>query len=125
MMKSPLSKSLLIKGSAYSKVLQAEMDRRKTERDPAANKMLAFYPDEGPLRRELYSKHMAFFAAGREYQERALVAGNRCGKTVVGAYETAVHLTGMYPHIAAPRRRRPRRDGARHRVCARGRVYEA
>ena len=56
-----------------------------------------------------------------------LVAGNRCGKTVVGAYETAVHLTGMYPHIAAPRRRRPRRDGGapQHRVCARGRVYEA
>ena len=66
-------------------------------------------------------------SAGREYQERALVAGNRCGKTVVGAYETAVHLTGMYPHIAAPRRRRPRRDGGapQHRVCARGRVYEA
>ncbi len=74
------------------------MDRRKTERDPAANKMLSFYPDTGPLRRELYSKHMAFFAAGREYQERAMVAANRIGKTLgVGAYETAMHLTGRYP----------------------------
>src|SRR6266550_4536570 len=88
-----------------------EVQRRKVETSPTSNKMLSFYPDEGPLRRELYPKHMAFFAAGREYQERAMVAGNRCGKTVVGAYETAVHLTGMYPHIAAPRRRRPRRDG--------------
>jgi hypothetical protein len=75
------------------------MDRRNTERDPAANKMLSFYPDTGPLRRELYPKHMAFFAAGREYQERAMVAANRIGKTMgVGAYETALHLTGIYPH---------------------------
>ncbi len=59
------------------------MDRRKTERDPAANKMLSFYPDTGPLRRELYSKHMAFFAAGREYQERAMVAANRIGKALM------------------------------------------
>src|SRR5260370_2145148 len=41
---------------------------------------------------------MAFFAAGREYQERAMVAANRIGKTLgVGAYETTLHLTGLYP----------------------------
>ena len=71
---------------------------QETERKVAENRISTFYPDEGPLRRELYPKHMAFFAAGREYQERALIAGNRCGKTVVGAYETELHLTGAYPN---------------------------
>ena len=45
---------------------------QETERKSLQNRISAFYPDEGPLRRELYVKHMAFFAAGREYQERAL-----------------------------------------------------
>src|SRR6266446_1682301 len=51
---------------------------QETERKSLQNRISAFYPDEGPLRRELYPKHMAFFAAGREYQERAMVAANRC-----------------------------------------------
>jgi hypothetical protein len=72
---------------------------QETERAVLENRISTFYPDEGPLRRELYPKHMAFFAAGREYQERAMVAANRIGKTMgVGAYETALHLTGAYPH---------------------------
>lgn len=56
-----------------------------------------WFPDEGPLRRELYPKHMAFFAAGAKYHERLFMAANRVGKTVTGAYETALHLTGLYP----------------------------
>lgn len=57
-----------------------------------------YYPDAGPLRRELYVKHMAFFAAGAQYRERAFVAANRVGKSEgVGAYEVALHLTGRYP----------------------------
>jgi hypothetical protein len=68
---------------------------QETERKVLENRISTFYPDTGPLRRELYPKHMAFFAAGREYQERAMVAANRIGKTMgVGAYETALHLTG-------------------------------
>lgn len=56
------------------------------------------YPDTGPLRRELYQKHLQFFAAGVEYQERCMMAANRVGKTFgVGGYETALHLTGRYP----------------------------
>lgn len=55
------------------------------------------YPDEGPLRRELYDKHTSFFAAGISHQERCFMAANRVGKTIVGAYETTVHLTGQYP----------------------------
>jgi phage terminase large subunit-like protein len=42
------------------------------------NKLFTLYPETGPLRRELYPKHMAFFRAGRNYNERAVIAGNRC-----------------------------------------------
>ena len=72
--------------------LQAEAWRR------SRNKIEQYYPEKGPLRRELYPKHMAYFAAGRHHRERLFLAGNRCGKTEgVGAYEMAVHLTGRYP----------------------------
>jgi phage terminase large subunit-like protein len=55
------------------------------------------FPDSGPLRRELYAKHMQFFAAGAQFHERLFMAANRVGKTVAGAYETTCHLTGSYP----------------------------
>lgn len=72
--------------------LLEEKERRKSRR-----KIDGYYPDIGPLRRELYPKHTAFFRAGLAHRERLFMAGNRCGKTVAGAYETAVHLTGEYP----------------------------
>jgi phage terminase large subunit-like protein len=56
-----------------------------------------FFPDEGPLRRELYRKHLAFFRAGAAHRERCFMAGNRVGKTIAGGYETTLHLTGRYP----------------------------
>ncbi len=56
------------------------------------------YPDQGPLRRELYAKHMEHFALGRTFNERALFGGNRSGKTLAGCYEDAIHLTGQYPN---------------------------
>ncbi len=58
----------------------------------------SLFPDEGPLRRELYPKHTAMFAAGLEHNERCCLGGNRVGKTLsIGGYETAIHLTGLYP----------------------------
>ena len=44
-----------------------------------------------------YPKHVEFFAAGAKYRERAFLAANRVGKTIGGAYEVALHLTGKYP----------------------------
>ncbi|MFT8365829.1 MAG: terminase family protein [Gluconobacter cerinus] len=71
-----------------------EKEYRKSRR-----KLFTYYPDTGPLRRELYPKHLAFFRAGREHRERLMLAANRVGKTEgMGGYETAVHLTGRYPH---------------------------
>lgn len=57
-----------------------------------------YYPETGPLRRELYAKHMEFFRAGAQFRERLAMCANRVGKTEgMGGYETAVHLTGLYP----------------------------
>jgi phage terminase large subunit-like protein len=57
-----------------------------------------FFPDEGPLARHHYKKHLEFFAAGPTERERAFIAGNRIGKsTSAGGYETACHLMGDYP----------------------------
>ncbi len=57
-----------------------------------------FYPDTGPLRRELYQKHLEFFRAGAKYRERCFMAANRVGKTEgAGGYELTCHLTGYYP----------------------------
>lgn len=64
----------------------------------AGRKLWTFYPDAGPLRRELYPKHLAFFRAGAGYRERLMLAANRVGKTEgVGGYELTLHLTGLYP----------------------------
>lgn len=69
--------------------IELELSRRKID---------TMYPDTGPLRRELYSKHLEFFKAGASYRERCAMAANRVGKTEgMGGYETALHLTGRYP----------------------------
>lgn len=44
-----------------------------------------------------YPRHLEHFKAGATYRERLFRAANRVGKTVVGGYETALHLTGEYP----------------------------
>lgn len=60
--------------------------------------MKSMYPETGPLRRELYPKHMEFFRKGLEFNERFFCAANRTGKTEgAGGYETVCHLLGDYP----------------------------
>jgi phage terminase large subunit-like protein len=87
---SPLSGEKL---AEIRKALEAEQKRR-TERA----KLFSLYPEEGPYRRDLYAKHMAFFELGLTSYERCMMAANRVGKTWgVGGYETALHLTGLYP----------------------------
>jgi phage terminase large subunit-like protein len=67
------------------------------EKRTRGRKILTYFPDKGPLRRELYPKHISFFEAGLTHMERAAVAANRVGKTTISAYETTLHLTGRYP----------------------------
>ena len=56
-----------------------------------------YFPDEGPLRRELYGKHVRFLSAGGTWRQRLLLSANRSGKTATAAYELTCHLTGLYP----------------------------
>lgn len=44
-----------------------------------------------------YARQRDFHGAGAEYRERLFMAGNQLGKTLAGAYEVAMHLTGRYP----------------------------
>lgn len=71
---------------------------REASRIQARNKIKRYYPDSGPLRRELYPKHIEFFEAGATHNERLACAANRTGKSEgIGAFEVTLHLTGQYP----------------------------
>lgn len=77
-----------------------EIDRidRELERRAAGRKLGTYFPDTGPLRRELYPKHLEFFRLGATKRERLFLAANRVGKTEgAGGFEVACHLTGRYP----------------------------
>ena len=78
----------------YEELLAAEVKHR------THTKILGYYPDDGPLRRELYPKHLSFFALGTQHSERMFMAGNRTGKTTVGCFETVLHATGRYQQYA-------------------------
>jgi phage terminase large subunit-like protein len=83
-------------------VTSSKIQRLQTllrERAARADRRIGqLFPDEGPLRRELYAKHVEFFRAGLEHEERCFLAANRIGKTTsAGGFEVALHLTGLYP----------------------------
>jgi phage terminase large subunit-like protein len=70
----------------------------EVRRRAQGRKAFRFYPDTGDLSRDKYPKHLAFFEAGGKYRQRCIIAANRIGKTEgIGGYETALHLTGLYP----------------------------
>lgn len=87
--------------------LLEELQRRQRMR-----MLQTMFPDTGPLRRELYPKHLEFFRSlapkafgtppGEKTEiarasERIFMAGNRVGKTMAAGTEVAYHLTGQYP----------------------------
>jgi len=89
--------SLLSSMPSERLALLEEQAKRAFDTKVAGEKLWTYYPDDGPLRRELYPKHIAFFAAGKQHRERAVLAGNRTGKTEgIGGFEVALHLTGLY-----------------------------
>lgn len=77
--------------TALSELL-AQIDKRNR-----ARQLYGMFPTGGPLRRELYPKHIEFFEAGSKVRERVFMAANRVGKTVSAGCELAYHLTGNYP----------------------------
>lgn len=74
----------------------AELQSR-VKRTESRTRLWSYYPDSGPLRRELYTKHMEFYRAGAVHQERAFIAANRSGKSHCVCYETTLHMLGEYP----------------------------
>jgi phage terminase large subunit-like protein len=64
-------------------MLELERQRRLS-----TNRLKAYRP---------YSKQREFHKAGATFRERLFMAGNQLGKTVAGAAEAAMHLTGRYP----------------------------
>lgn len=91
-------------------MLLADLRRRITERE--GRQLYTLFPDDGPLRRELYPRHVDFFACGgvhepgpwctencdgSPHQERAFIAANRIGKTTAAGFELTCHVTGWYP----------------------------
>ena len=84
--------------SALSPKQQLLILRQERVRRVSTRRFDLFYPDTGPIRRELYQKHLEFFRAGAKYRERCFMAANRVGKTEgAGGYEMTCHLTGRYP----------------------------
>ena len=92
----------MIEDSVALDLLEAEEMAREEEH---YGKFRHLFPDETTQignftfwARHLYPKHMAFFAAGKDYRARCFLAANRVGKTMgAGGFETACHLTGLYP----------------------------
>jgi phage terminase large subunit-like protein len=64
-------------------LLMAELHRRQR-----TNVLAGYRP---------YAKQREFHAAGAAFRERLFMAGNQLGKTLAGAAEAAMHLTGRYP----------------------------
>jgi phage terminase large subunit-like protein len=83
---------------ALPPLVRARLKAEELAKRRARNKIKYLYPEEGPYRRELYPRHMRFFALGSKYKTRGFIAANRTGKTMGGGgYETVMHLTGDYP----------------------------
>ncbi len=61
---------------------------QETEQFEKYNRWLFYKP---------YPKQMEFANLGAKYPERMLHAGNQTGKSDIGGFETACHLTGNYP----------------------------
>jgi phage terminase large subunit-like protein len=68
--------------------LLAELDRRRR-----TNRLSTYKP---------YAKQEEFHSAGAFFRERLFMAGNQLGKTLAGAAEAALHLTGRYDEYRGP-----------------------
>jgi len=79
----------------YAAEVLKEQARRKGHRA-----ITALFPDDGPLRRNLYPKQLEFFRASLDHRELLFMAANRTGKTLAGCYADTLHLTGLYDQLA-------------------------
>ncbi len=73
---------------AVDNAIEVAKTLRKYHELADRNKLLFYNP---------YLKQKEFHAAGADFAERCLGAGNQLGKTYCGSNEVAYHLTGLYP----------------------------
>jgi phage terminase large subunit-like protein len=57
----------------------------------------SMYPATGDCNIGMYPKHISLLNASAVYREICMLGGNRSGKSVLGAYITTCHATGIYP----------------------------
>jgi phage terminase large subunit-like protein len=89
---------LVVQGLSQAERLRLFSLLKERERRDSRRRLFTYFPDEGPLRRELYQQHLAFFRMGATVASRCFMAANRVGKTEGGGgFETVLHLTGRYP----------------------------
>ena len=88
---SPGDLSAFMQGLPSVEACRAELERRQ------GGRFRTIFPDTGPYRRELYPKHTEFIRLGATVRERLFLKANRTGGTVLGAFETVAHATGLYP----------------------------
>jgi phage terminase large subunit-like protein len=73
---------------SYSAKLEALQLLERKQRITATTRLKRYSP---------YPKQIEFHNAGATFRERLFMAGNQLGKTLAGAAEAAMHLTGQYP----------------------------
>ncbi|WP_083647309.1 terminase family protein [Pseudochrobactrum sp. B5] len=73
---------------SYSEKLELESLLAERAHRKKVNRLKGYEP---------YPKQIEFHNAGASYRERLFAAGNQLGKTLSGAAEVAMHLTGEYP----------------------------
>lgn len=79
------------------RALLAQLLEERNKRHKS-RKFYSYFPDTGPLRRELYKKHLKGFAATKDNKQVWMMAGNRTGKTESWMlYAVTVATTGRYP----------------------------
>ena len=86
--------------SLYGEVMKLKKQRsvqrafEEAANDPKYRLIDTLFTDKD---RPGYHKHVDLMDQGAGYRSRLFIAANRVGKTLGGAYETALHLTGEYP----------------------------
>lgn len=61
------------------------------------NKFYSMFPDEGPLARSGYTRHLEFVASTKVCNETLFCSANKVGKTQMGGFMTTAFATGDYP----------------------------
>jgi phage terminase large subunit-like protein len=106
-LKKPLQSSSLPRADREA-LAEALLER---QRRASRRQFFGMFPDDGPLRRDLYQRHLEFMALGATHPTRCFMAANRTGKTQTGAFEVTCHATGLYPSWWQGRRFEAATDG--------------